>query len=231
MGKEAHTNGAAANDCSTSAAIAAAREAARILQPPEPPQPLAHHLEALIEAMIFNCRFLTLFAVIGSLGGSVLCFMQGCRFVKQSFFDYVHHTICGLDTSHVVILLVEAIDIFLVATVMMIFGMGVYELFINNIGIQNEDEGFLSTGHAKKHAISNLFGLFKIEVRPSWLEIRSLHELKTKVGHLVVMILLVGMFENSKKVPLKTGFDLLCFSGSILFASSCLYLLSKLNVK
>jgi hypothetical protein len=44
-----------------------------------------------------------------------------------------------------------------------------------------------------------------------------------------VMILLVGMFEKSKKVPIHSGLDLLCFSDSILLSSGCLFLLSKLH--
>ncbi|URD78909.1 UPF0114 domain containing protein [Musa troglodytarum] len=36
--------------------------------------------------------------------------------------------------------------------------------------------------------------------RPKWMQISSLDELKTKVGHVIVMILLVKMFERSKMV-------------------------------
>lgn len=68
-----------------------------------------------------------------------------------------------------------------------------------------------------------------MQERPKWLEIRSLDELKTKLGHVIVMILLVGMFEKSKKVPINNGLDLLCFSASILLSSGCLFLLSKLH--
>ncbi|MCO5584229.1 hypothetical protein L7F22_038153 [Adiantum nelumboides] len=263
--------------------------------PPPPPPPSYYRpppqsqftemLEAFIERAIFNCRFITLLAVVGSLGGSILCFIQdmpgesveieleaqleqqssseieqgllesvqikdnrrvrrttalarhastsyqGCRFVTASFLEYVQTAFRGIDTGHVVILLVEAIDIFLVATVMLIFGMGVYELFVNSIGLQRKDDSSPSTVPNKKYTGSNLFGLFRLERRPLWLEIRSLHELKTKVGHVIVMILLVGMFEKSKVVPISTGFDLLCFSASIFTSSGCLYLLSKLHLK
>jgi uncharacterized membrane protein YqhA len=68
-----------------------------------------------------------------------------------------------------------------------------------------------------------------MQERPKWLEIRSLAELKTKLGHVIVMILLVGMFEKSKKVPIHTVPDLLCLSASILLSSGSLFLLSKLH--
>lgn len=56
-----------------------------------------------------------------------------------------------------------------------------------------------------------------------------MNELKTKVGHVIVMVLLIGLFENSKKVVITTATDLLYFSASILLSSGCLFLLSKLT--
>lgn len=43
------------------------------------------------------------------------------------------------------------------------------------------------------------------------------------------MILLVGMFEKSKKIIITTAMDLFLFSGSVALAAACLYLLSKLH--
>lgn len=55
-----------------------------------------------------------------------------------------------------------------------------------------------------------------------------MNELKTKVGHVIVLVLLVGLFEKSKKVAIGTPMDLLCFAASILVSSGGLYLLSLL---
>ena len=47
-----------------------------------------------------------------------------------------------------------------------------------------------------------------IQERPKWMKITSLDELKTKVGHVIVMILLVKMFGRSKMVKIaKLGYD------------------------
>jgi len=182
-------------------------------------------LEALIERVIFNCRFLTLMAVAGSLAGSLLCFFKGSLFVTQSFVEYFQASWQGLGTSQVVFLLVEAVDVYLMGTVMLIFGMGLYELFVSALDVPGD-----GCAEAPSPVCgSNLFGLFRMRERPKWLEIRSLDELKTKLGHVIVMILLVGMFEKSKKVPINSGLDLLCFSASILLSSGCLFLLSKLH--
>lgn len=184
-------------------------------------------VEEFIEKAIFNCRFLTLMAVAGSLAGSMLCFLKGCAFVLDSFKEYFQSYIYHHGSGKVILLLVEAVDVYLMGTVMLIFGMGLYELFVNSLEIPDRN----STQQTSRATVcgSNLFGLFRLQERPKWLEIQSLDELKTKLGHVIVMVLLVGMFEKSKKVPINSGLDLLCFSGSVLLSSGSLFLLSKLN--
>ncbi|KAK9052874.1 hypothetical protein SSX86_029504 [Deinandra increscens subsp. villosa] len=173
--------------------------------------------EETFEKVIYNCRFLALLAVMGSLIGSFLCFIKGCTYVAASFQDYFMHHGRGIFQ------LVEAIDVYLLGTVMLVFGMGLYELFISNLDIaQSRSEG----ATARR---SNLFGLFVLKERPKWLEIKSVNELKTKLGHVIVMLLLIGLYEKSSKAAILTPTDLLCFSGSVLLCSCCLYLLSKLH--
>jgi hypothetical protein len=59
--------------------------------------------------VIFDCRFLALMAVVGSLAGSILCFLKGSFFVVESFKEYFQAAWQGLGTSQVVFLLVEAV--------------------------------------------------------------------------------------------------------------------------
>ncbi|XVE65425.1 hypothetical protein DITRI_Ditri07aG0179300 [Diplodiscus trichospermus] len=179
-----------------------------------------NNLEALeedIEKAIYRCRFLTLLAVFGSLTGSFLCFIKGCTYIISSFAEYF------VDRGKVIFLLVEAIDVYLLGTVMLVFGMGLYELFVCNLDIAK------SQSEEKITSRSNLFGLFALKERPRWLEIKSVSELKTKLGHVIVMLLLIGFFEKCKKAVIHTPLDLLCFSASVLLSSGCLFLLAKLN--
>ncbi|KAL4199285.1 hypothetical protein AMTRI_Chr03g144170 [Amborella trichopoda] len=141
--------------------------------------------------------------------------MQGSTYVASSFKEFIGRS------GKVILLLVEAIDVYLLGTVMLIFGMGLYELFVSNLEV--------SRASSAANCSSSLFGLFKLKERPKWLEIESINELKTKVGHVIVMILLIGLFEKSKKVAITSPLDLLYFCTSILLSSSCLLLLSKLN--
>ncbi|KAG6389636.1 hypothetical protein SASPL_151108 [Salvia splendens] len=141
----------------------------------------------------------------------------GCVYVVSSFQDYL------LDRGRVISSLVEATDVYLLGTVMLVFGMGLYELFISNL------DKAKSTPDGSSTYRSNLFGLFTLKERPRWLEIKTVNELKTKLGHVIVMLLLIGFFDKSKRAVIQSPLDLLCFSASVLLCSGCLFLLSKLN--
>ncbi|KAK4435588.1 hypothetical protein Salat_0722300 [Sesamum alatum] len=182
-----------------------------------PNQEQLEKIEVNIEKVIYGCRFFAIFAVWGSLVGSFLCFFKGCVYVVSAFQEYF------LDRGKVIASLVEATDVYLLGTVMLVFGMGLYELFISNL-----DKG-KSMSNGRSTYRSNLFGLFALKERPRWLEIKTVNELKTKLGHVIVMLLLIGLFDKSKKAVIQSSADLLCFSASVLLSSGCLFLLSKLN--
>ncbi|XP_027181288.1 uncharacterized protein LOC113779774 [Coffea eugenioides] len=174
-------------------------------------------LEASVEKVIYGCRFFAILAVWGSLVGSFLCFIKGCSYVVASFEEYF------VNRGKVMFSLVEALDVYLLGTVMLVFGMGLYELFISNL-----DKAKSFADERVPHR-SNFFGLFTLKERPQWLEIKSVNQLKTKLGHVIVMLLLIGLFDKTKKAAILSPLDLLCFSASVLLSSGCLYLLSKLN--
>ncbi|XP_047341709.1 uncharacterized protein LOC124945335 [Impatiens glandulifera] len=179
--------------------------------------------ESSVERVIFDFRFFALLAVGGSLAGSLLCFLNGCVYIADAYKVYWTSCSRGIHTGQMVLRLVEAIDVYLAGTVMLIFGMGLYGLFISNVPNNAPPSADRAvTG-------SSLFGMFALKERPKWMKICSLDELKTKVGHVIVMILLVKMFERSKMVNITTGVDLLCYSICIFLSSASLYILHNLH--
>ncbi|KAJ4848409.1 hypothetical protein Tsubulata_032780 [Turnera subulata] len=154
---------------------------------------------------------------LGNSWGSGVLGGIGCTYVVSSYGEYF------VNRGKVILLLVEAIDVYLLGTVMLVFGMGLYELFVSNLDIAK-----LSSGKMVPQG-SNFFGLFTLKERPRWLEIKTVNELKTKLGHVIVMLLLIGFFEKSKTAVILSPLDLLCFSASVLLCSGCLFLLSKLS--
>ncbi|CAM8983436.1 unnamed protein product [Rhodiola kirilowii] len=178
-------------------------------------------LQMFIEKGIVDCRFFTLLAVGGSLLGSILCFLEGCVVIVKSYMQYFHNMAHRSDQGHVVELLIEAIDMFLVGTAMLIFGMGLYSMFVGSKSV-------------KERALclpkSNLFGLFRLRAAPAWApKMLSVSQVKSKMGHAIMMILQVGVLEKLKNVPIVTGLDLACFAGVVLLSSACVFLLSKLS--
>ncbi|KAJ8565594.1 hypothetical protein K7X08_008170 [Anisodus acutangulus] len=181
------------------------------------------HAESTIERAIFDFRFLAFFAIGGSLAGSLLCFLNGCVYITEAYKVYWTSSVKRIHTGQMVLKLVEAIDVYLAGTVMFIFGMGLYGLFISNVSPESNP----TADRALKQ--SSFFGMFALKERPKWMKISSLDELKTKVGHVIVMILLVKMFERSKMVPIATGADLLSYSVCIFLSSASLYILHQLH--
>ncbi|KAJ8451202.1 hypothetical protein Cgig2_013974 [Carnegiea gigantea] len=176
-----------------------------------------------LSPVIYDFRFLALLAIGGSLAGSLLCFLNGCVYIVEAYKTYWNYCLKGIHGGQMVLRLVEAIDVYLAGTVMLIFAMGLYGLFISNIP-PNEHP---TVDRALKD--SSLFGMFALKERPRWMKISSLDELKTKVGHVIVMILLVKMFERSKMVTIATGLDLLSYSVCIFLSSASLYVLHNLH--
>ncbi|XP_044475845.1 uncharacterized protein LOC123203525 [Mangifera indica] len=176
--------------------------------------------QMVIERVIVDCRFFTLFAVAGSLVGSVLCFLEGSFLVLKSYFQFFNTLPPNTDQGHMVHLIIEAIDVFLVGTAMLIFGVGLYAMFVGSKNIAEK----------KEHSGSNLFGLFHMKRLPKWVEMESVWEAKSKIGHAVMMILQVGVLEKFNTIPLVSSLDMVCFAGAVLISSACIFLLSRLSV-
>ncbi|CAN8267806.1 unnamed protein product [Cochlearia groenlandica] len=99
-----------------------------------------------IEKVIIDCRFFTLFAVAGTLLGSVLCFLEGCSRVLECYTHYL--TGSKENTVH---MLMEALDMFLFGTSMLVLGKGIYNMFVScktNQNMQSIGEAKTRIGYA-----------------------------------------------------------------------------------
>lgn len=184
-------------------------------------RPWKFNIQMFIEKAIVDCRFFTLFAIGGSLLGSVLCFVEGCFLILQSYLQYFRAISHTMQQGHVVQLLIEAIDVFLVGTAMLIFGMSLYVMFVGTNNLK---------GEGSQHLRPSLFGNFNVETIPSRVGIQSVMQAKSKMGHAVIMILLVEVLEKFKSIPVVTGWDLAFFAAAIFVSSASIFLLSRLAV-
>ncbi|XP_004238210.2 uncharacterized protein [Solanum lycopersicum] len=170
---------------------------------------------------ILDCRFFSLLAVAGTLIGSLLCFIEGCYLIIESYIHYFIAISHKSDVGHVVQLLIEAIDMFLLGTAMLTFGMGLYVMFVGsrNINVKGDDDDQLS---GKK--------LYYFQTLPSLMGMKSVMQAKARIGHALIMLLQVGVLEKFKNIPVVNGLDLACFAAAVFVSSICVFILSRLAV-
>ncbi|KAG6585629.1 hypothetical protein SDJN03_18362, partial [Cucurbita argyrosperma subsp. sororia] len=173
-------------------------------------------IQKFIEKIIIDCRFFTLFAVAGSLLGSILCFLEGSFIVAESYLQYFNGVSRRSDESHAVELLIESLDMFLVGTALVVFGVGLFAMFVGSEKMTEKNRG-------------GPLGRTCLNI-PTWVEMESVSEAKSKIGHAVMMILQVGVLEKFKSIPLSSATDLACFAAAILISSASIFFLSRLNI-
>lgn len=165
-------------------------------------------LESLFEGGLWNSRFVILTAVLGSLLAGFAIFYMATVDVWNLVMHVVHYadadmTEAGRKALHddTVSHIVEVVDGYLLATVMLIFSLGLYELFISDI----------DQAHGSK-ASSKI------------LVIGSLDDLKSRLAKVILMILIVTLFEEALNLKIENPLDLLYLGASIALVAAALYL-------
>jgi uncharacterized membrane protein YqhA len=162
-------------------------------------------VERLFEKFLWNSRFVVLIAVIASLITALAMFYLATVdvwYLVTHLGDYLslkgqeRYDFRAESVAHVV----EVIDGYLLATVLFIFSLGLYELFISKI---DEAE---SSEHSKVLAVN------------------SLDDLKAKLARVVLMILIVKFFEHAVNMAFNGPLDLLALAGGIALIALALYL-------
>lgn len=164
-------------------------------------------LEKVFEDMLWNSRFFVLLAVVFSMIGGIGLFVVASKDVLSVAINIIDVFFMHAHPEHfheeVVGGLIGAVDLYLMAIVLFIFGFGLYELFISDIDV------------AKKSASSKI------------LEIHSLDELKDKLAKVIVMVLIVSFFQRALHTSYSGALEMLYFSISILALAAGLYFLHK----
>ena len=165
-------------------------------------------MEILFEGFLWRSRFIVLLAVVASLVSSVILFMiatvdvghlviNTIRFSFQSYDQAAYEDFHGAVVSHVI----TAIDDYLLATVLLIFALGLYELFISKIDQAEQDS---------RHSSQILV-------------IKTLDDLKDRLAKVVLMILIVTFFKNVLHTPFHEPLNILYLGVGILLIALALY--------
>ncbi len=165
-------------------------------------------LERLFEGALWNSRYVVIFAVVSSLAAGFAIFFIATVDVAYMLMHLVHYADPDLTAmarkalhDETITHIVEVVDGYLLATVMLIFSLGMYELFISDI-----DQAHGSRTSSKI------------------LVIDSLDDLKSRLAKVILMILIVTLFEHALQMTMDTPLSLLYFGGSIALIGLALYL-------
>jgi len=163
--------------------------------------------ENLFEGALWNSRFVILTAVVGSLlaGFAIfymatvdvfILFQHAMHYADASLTEEARKALHDSTVSHIV----EVVDGYLLATVMLIFSLGLYELFISDI---NQAHG--SKASSKILVISNL------------------DDLKSRLAKVILMIMIVTLFEEALNMHITQPIDLVYFGAAIALIALALY--------
>lgn len=161
-------------------------------------------MSKFFENILYSSRYLTLLAVIGSLLSAVILFVRSSMFVVYGLIDFYKTTDSSdvMTLEHLMATFVTSVDTYLFAMVLIIFGMGIYELFINKMDPVEQ----------------------QTDDRPTWLQIRSIDDLKSSLGKVILMVLIVSLFEHSLKISYESAIDLLYLAVGVVLVAGALFL-------
>ena len=165
-------------------------------------------MERIFENLLWNSRLVVLSAVIASLLAAIAMFYMASVDAVYMISHLAHYASPTLSVADRVALrsttvthVVEIVDGYLLATVLLIFALGLYELFISKI---DQAEGSESASTV--------------------LMITSLDDLKSRLAKVVMMILVVRYFEYALGMDFSSPLDLLQVAGGIALLGLALYL-------
>ena len=165
------------------------------------------YIELLFENTLWSGRLFVILAVVFGMIGAIALFVIASfdlwEMAKLVYNVYVNHIHPEKFHEEVVGLIIGAVDLYLIAVVMLIFSFGLYELFISELD------------PAKTSASSKI------------LEIHSLDELKDKLAKVIVMVLIVSFFKKVLHTEYDGALEMLYFAISIFMLSFALYFLHK----
>lgn len=167
-------------------------------------------ISKLFENLMWKSRLFILLAVVFGLIGAVILFVVASIDIYGVLSYVINVYANGLHPEDfhqaIVSKIIGAVDLYLIAIVMLLFAFGIYELFISKIEAAE-----------KSHAGNNI------------LAIHSLDQLKDKIAKVIVMVLVVGFFQKVIYTPYNGALDMLYFALSIVALAVGLFFLGKVG--
>jgi uncharacterized membrane protein YqhA len=165
-------------------------------------------IEKIIERLLWESRLMIFLAVVASIFAALVLVLIGTfeifYVLKESVKLFAEKEVFEEFYKYAIKHIVTAVDIYLIATVLLIFGIGLYELFISKIDYIEQEE--------KSSKI---------------LEIHTLDQLKEKLAKVILMVLIVTFFKYAIDFQYKDIKSLLFLSMGIFLVSLSIYMMHK----
>lgn len=161
--------------------------------------------ERQFESLLWGSRLLVMLAVIPSLLGATVLFLIGTADIIKVVADtFVYYLAGGTQDIHdtVVPNIIMAVDIYLIAVVLLIFGSGIYRLFVSPID------------QAESQAPNHPFN------------VHSFDQLKDKIARVVILAVIIEFFRAVVDIRFQTPLDAIYLAVSVLALAASLYLMS-----
>ncbi|MDB4180308.1 YqhA family protein [Flavobacteriaceae bacterium] len=158
------------------------------------------------EKSLWSVRYITILPVLLSIISSVaLLVLGGWEIIEAIIFYNPLFDDSITNSNELLFKIISAIDLFLIGIVLLIFGFGIYELFVSEIDFANS------------------------KFNESTLKIRDLDQLKNKIIKVIIIVLIVKFFEKVLKFSenFTNPLDILYFSISILSICFGYFLINK----
>lgn len=173
---------------------------------------LFEKITSAFEWLLWESRAIVLVAVVSSILSAILLTVIGAMDITYSMQGFFSHLgdkdIFYQSYSKLLISVVSAMDLFLISTVLLIFGIGLYEIFIGKINKVEDD--------TKSSGV---------------LKIYSLDQLKDKLLKVIHVVLVVYFFKYATKFSYQSSQDLLFLAIGIFLIAASMYMTSIASKK
>ncbi|MDC3306054.1 YqhA family protein [Flavobacteriales bacterium] len=164
-------------------------------------------MEGFFERGLWSSRYIVVLAVVFSVISAMSLFLIGSyeivyTLIHDSPLSASHQ---GHSHSKLMSKIIGAIDLYLIGVVLLIFGFGIYELFISRIDV------------ARKNTDVTI------------LEVKNIDDLKNKIIKVIIMVLIVTFFKKVLDMNYNSPVEMMYFAVSIFALSFGVFLINRKN--
>ena len=167
-----------------------------------------NNIEFWVESFLWNVRLFVIIPVFFSLLSVLILFAIGTEEILNGIFVQFKYSSDTTIYLKVIGHIIAGIDLYLIGIVLLIFGLGIYELFISKIDVDGQ-----------------------LKDNSNMVEIKSLDQLQERLLKTIIMVLVVTFFKQLITMEVETAKDLLYVGFSILMIAASSYLMHSSSAK